>query len=79
LKKAVLEKYLRISIENDDKYYRNYLRNQTLIDLSFIPIDVEQAILREWDNSDPPKGKVFDYLTKNRLNELLDNVEDFRL
>jgi len=79
LKKAVLEKYLRISIENDDKYYRNYLRNQTLIDLSFIPIDVEQAILREWDNSDPPTGKVFDYLTKNRLNELLDNVEDFRL
>lgn len=79
LKKAVLEKYLRISIENDDKYYRNYLRNQTLIDLSFIPIDVEQAILREWDNSDPPTGKVFDYLTRNRLNELLDNVEDFRL
>ena len=79
LKKAVLEKYLRISIENDDKYYRNYLRNQTLIDLSFIPIEVEQSILREWDNSDPPKGKVFDYLTRNRLNELLDNVEDFRL
>ena len=79
LKKAVLEKYLRISIENDDKYYRNYLRNQTLIDLSFIPIEVEQSILREWDNSDPPTGKVFDYLTRNRLNELLDNVEDFRL
>ena len=33
LRKPVLEKYLRISIEKDDKYYRNYLRNQTLIDL----------------------------------------------
>ena len=48
LRKPVLEKYLRISIEKDDKYYRNYLRNQTLIDLSFIPDDIESAILEEY-------------------------------
>ena len=79
MKKSVLDKYMRITIENDDKYYRNYLRNQTLIDLEFIPSELEDAILREFDNSQPPSGKVFDYLTKHRLNELLDNVEDFRL
>lgn len=79
LKKAVLEKYLRISIENDDKYYRNYLRNQTLIDLDFIPNDIEESILNEFESLQPATGKVFDYLTKHRLNELLDNVEDFRL
>ena len=32
----ILEKYLRISMEKDDKYYRNYLRNQTLIDFEFV-------------------------------------------
>ena len=79
LKKAILEKYLRISVENDDKYYRNYLRNQTLIDLDFIPNDLENTIIGEFEASEPPTGKVFNYLTKHRLNMLLENVEDFRL
>jgi hypothetical protein len=79
LKKAILEKYLRISVENDDKYYRNYLRNQTLIDLDFIPDDLENTIIGEFEASKPPTGKVFNYLTKHKLNMLLDNVEDFRL
>ena len=79
LRKNILEKYMRISIENDDKYYRNYLRNQTLIDLDFIPEDMEQSILNEFDNVDVPSGLVFDYLRKHRLNELLDNIEDFNL
>jgi len=79
LKRAILEKYLRISVENDDKYYRNYLRNQTLIDLDFIPNDLENTIIGEFEASEPPTGKVFNYLTKHRLNMLLENVEDFRL
>lgn len=79
LKKAILEKYLRISVENDDKYYRNYLRNQTLIDLDFIPNDLENTIIGEFESSEPPTGKVFNYLTNHKLNMLLDNVEDFRL
>ena len=79
LRKPMVDKYMRISIENDDKYYRNYLRNQTLIDLDFIPEDMEQSILNEFDNVDVPSGLVFDYLRKHRLNELLDNIEDFNL
>jgi len=79
LRKNVLDKYMRITIENDDKYYRNYLRNQTLIDLDFIPSDIEQNIVNEFEKCEPPQGKVFDYLREHRLNELLDNVEDFRL
>lgn len=79
LRKPVIEKYLRITIEKDDKYYRNFLRNQTLIDLEFIPNDIEESILKEFDNSNPPQGKVFDYLRTHRLNELLDNIGDFSL
>ena len=79
LRKPIKDKYLRISIENDDKYYRNYLRNQTLIDFDFIPKDIEDRILSEFENTEPVRGKVFDYLRTHRLNELLDNVGDFSL
>ena len=79
LRKPIKDKYLRISIENDDKYYRNYLRNQTLIDFDFIPKDIEDSIISEFANTNTVKGKVFDYLRTHRLNELLDNVGDFSL
>ena len=79
LRKPIKDKYLRITIEKDDKYYRNYLRNQTLIDFDFIPEDVEDSILSEFEKTAPVRGKVFDYLRTHRLNELLDNIGDFSL
>ncbi len=79
LRRQILEKYMRITIPSDDKYYRNYLRNQTLIDFDFIPQDVADRILNEYSNTKPVKGKVFDYLRTHRLNELLNHVEDFAL
>ena len=79
LRKPVKESYLRMTIQKDDKYYRNYLRNQTLIDLEFIPQNIEDNILEEYSKAEPVKGKVFDYLRVHRLNELLNHVEDFTL
>ena len=79
LRKALFDAYMRITIENDDKYYRNYLRNQTLIDFDFIPQEIEDSVLSEYENTTPVTGKVFDYLVNHRLNDLLNNVEDFRL
>tara|TARA_B100001173_G_scaffold297731_1_gene294615 strand:- start:342 stop:1178 length:837 start_codon:yes stop_codon:yes gene_type:complete len=79
LRKGIKDSYLRMTIEKDDKYYRNYLRNQTLIDLEFIPQNIEDKILNEYENTIPVKGKVFDYLRVHRLNELLNHVEDFTL
>ncbi len=79
LRKPIKDKYLRITIESDDKYYRNYLRNQTLIDLEFIPAEIEKNILEEFDKTEPVRGKVFDYLRTHRLDQLLKHVEDFTL
>ena len=79
LRKPVVDKYLRITIEKDDKYYRNYLRNQTLIDFEMIPQKIKDAILSEYQDVEPVKGKVFDYLRHHRLNQLLDNIGDFSL
>ena len=79
LRKPVFDAYMRMTIESDDKYYRNYLRNQTLIDFDFIPKDVESRILQEYEKTEVVQGKVFDYLRTHRLDDLLTNVEDFRL
>ena len=79
MRRPILEKYLRITIENDDKYYRNYLRNQTLIDFEMIPERINDAILSEYQSVEPVRGKVFDYLRTQRLNQLLDNIGDFSL
>lgn len=79
LRKPIKDRYLKTPIEKDDKYYRNYLRNQTLIDLEFIPQNLEDTILEEFEHAQPVHGKVFDYLRVNRLNELLNHVEDFRV
>ena len=79
LRKPIFEAYMRMTIEKDDKYYRNYLRNQTLIDFDFIPEDVESSIIEEYQNTEVVEGKVFDYLRVHRLDDLLNNVEDFRL
>ena len=79
LRKPIKDSHLRMTIQKDDKYYRNYLRNQTLIDLEFIPQNIEDNILEEYSKAEPVKGKVFDYLRVHRLNELLNHVEDFTL
>ena len=79
LRKPILDKYMRITIQADDKYYRNYLRNQTLIDFDFIPQGVSDSIITEYNNTKPVRGKVFDYLRTHRLKELLNHVEDFAL
>ena len=79
LRKPVFDAYMRMTIESDDKYYRNYLRNQTLIDFDFIPEEVESRILQEYEKTEVIQGKVFDYLRTHRLDDLLTNVEDFRL
>ena len=79
LRKPILEKYMRITIQADDKYYRNYLRNQTLIDFDFIPQGVSDSIITEYNITKPVMCKVFDYLRTHRLNELLNHVEDFAL
>ena len=79
LRKPILEKYLRISIENDDKYFRNYIRNRTLIDFDLIPNEIIDSINTEFDNTEPVQGKVYDFLREKRITQLLDNIGDFSL
>ena len=58
---------------------RNYKRNEKLVDLSRIPVDINKKVVDEYLNYEISgnKAKVFNYLTKNRMKILLGSVADF--
>ncbi len=76
-------KNLFASVQNIDSdpshpMYRNYIRNKTLIDLNEIPPDLKQQITTELDlPNSKDKSKLWPYLTKNQMVNLLANVNDF--
>jgi len=62
----------------DDTIKQGYARNQLLIDLSFIPTDIKEKIIMEYDNFKPvPKNKLINYFMKYKLNNLLDVMDEF--
>jgi len=57
---------------------RNYQRNRTLIDLSYIPEKVKDKIIYTFDNQKPAmKMRVLNYLIKKRCSQLIECVEEF--
>jgi hypothetical protein len=67
---------IQTALQTDE--YRNFFRNQTMIDLSMIPNDVKKSILDKIANT-PKKGnsKVLNYLVTSRCNLLVECVGDF--
>lgn len=62
----------------DESAYRNFIRNQTLIDLEHTPSDLKQVILDTYAAC-PTVGnsKVLNYLISNRCNMLIGSAEEF--
>lgn len=55
-----------------------YSRNETLIDLSRTPDDVRDEILASYnDRSVKGRSRIYPYLVKHRLKELLNDIKDF--
>lgn len=61
------------------KYARNWQRNQTLIDFTKIPSDIENEILNQWNEpmSVTDRSKILPYMITKRLKNLMDNIEEF--
>ena len=60
------------------QYRDNIIRNQKLVDLTYIPIEYETQILEEY--SKEPIGKrsmIFDYMIENKMKLLIDHIQDF--
>ena len=60
-------------------WYRNYCRNETLIDLTKTPESLKQNIINNFMEQDPwsNKGKIFPYLVSKRMNRLIESVQEF--
>jgi len=68
---------LQAAMGND--IYRNYQRNQRMIDLTMTPDNIKQEIIETYDSQNPlsNKGKVFPYLIAKRCKLLMENVQEF--
>jgi hypothetical protein len=62
----------------DTETYRNYQRNQLLIDLSRIPNDIKTSIINTYESQEmAPRARILDYLIKKRCNLLVESVGEF--
>lgn len=62
---------------NDDMY-RNYSRNETLIDLTKIPENIRNNILDKYETvSGKTRQEFMNYMIQNRLKNLLECIDEF--
>ena len=61
-----------------DEVYRNFQRNQTLIDFDYIPEPIQNNIINTFNETIPAaRMKVLTYLINKRCNQLIECVEEF--
>jgi hypothetical protein len=57
---------------------RGYKRNEQLIDLRFIPEEVQQAVLEEFEKqANKSRDKLFNYFVHNKLKTLMESIGDY--
>ena len=60
---------------------KNFIRNTKLISFDSIPDEIREASIRaynEYQNEYDP-NRIFEFLSKHKLNELINNINDFYL
>lgn len=63
---------------NDNVAMEGFARNRILIDLSYIPTDIRDKIINNYEEVKPaPKGKILNYLIEHKLKNLMDVIEEF--
>jgi hypothetical protein len=78
-KQSIIEDLAEGDLLYAASWYRNYCRNETLIDLTKTPKDLKEKIINNYEEQDPwnNKGKVFPYLVSKRMNKLIESVQEF--
>jgi hypothetical protein len=60
--------------------YRNFQRNQRLIDFDYIPDDIQNDIYREYEEAEVTvanRSKILPYLINNDLKNMIEKIEEF--
>lgn len=73
-----IESLVNIAASFDHPVFRNYKRNEQLIDLTKIPAHISEQILESYKNQEGKKPNgLMDYFITNRLKNLMENVGEF--
>jgi hypothetical protein len=77
--KGVLEKYLKEDVNSwNETDKSNYLRNATLIDLTYIPTEIKQKIINTYEETKPAtRNKLLNYFIEYKLKNLMEVIEEF--
>jgi 5'-3' exonuclease len=82
--KPITEKKILVWMNQDpkefcnDEMFRNFARNETLIDLTKIPESLRNSILESYENAEGKTKQVFmNYMIQNRLKNLLECIDEF--
>jgi hypothetical protein len=80
LTKGVKDKLLNEDVESwsDQNAYAGFTRNRMLIDLSYIPDEIKQRIINNYDETKPvPRNRLLNYFIDKKLKNLIDVIEEF--
>ena len=76
-KQAIIEDLSDGELLYAASWYRNYQRNETLIDLTKTPNDLKNQIVDEFWITVFNEGKTLPYLINNNMKQLIGSVEEF--
>jgi hypothetical protein len=76
-----LEKYINIinpREELKDELLRNWIRNEQLIDLTFIPNEIQAKVIESYESQHGKgKEKLFNYFVTHKLSSLMEHIQEF--
>ena len=77
--KAVLDKYLKEdSSQYSDTDKTNFIRNTTLIDLDYIPKEIQELIINTYNETKPAsRQNLLNYFIEHKLKNLMEVIEEF--
>lgn len=62
----------------NEQQLRGYKRNQQLVDLDYIPVEVSQRVMESYHSqSNKDRSKLFNYFISRKLKHLLENINEF--
>ena len=77
--KGALEKLMNEAYTDQDATIQaNWMRNATLIDLTFIPVEIKEQIINTYEETKPAsRQRLLNYFMEHKLKNLLEVIEDF--
>ena len=62
----------------DDRMLRGYRRNQQLVDLTFIPQNIQENVLTEYEaQAGKDRKNLFNYFIEKKLKNLIESINEF--